>query len=254
MKRTMSFSVRVAKEILRDPLSYIFCIAFPLVMLIVMTLVNDSIPKQANLTIFRIDNLAGGVAVFGQTFIMLFTCLVVSKDRSGAFLTRLYATPMTSMNFIAGYLCPVLILTLVQMVITMTAGIIVSLITGVEMNPLGILTAAAALIPSSVLMTSFGLLFGSLLGEKAAPGICSIIISAATFLGGIFFDAESTGGVMLNVCNVLPFFHAVKCARQASVMALDNFWLHEGVVIAYAVVVTAVAMLVFRSQMKADLQ
>ena len=37
-------------------------------------------------------------------------------------------------------------------------------------------------------------------------------------------------------------------------MALDNFWLHEGVVIAYAVVVTAAAMLVFRSKMKADLQ
>ena len=54
-------------------ISYIFCLAFPLVMLGVMTLVNESIPKESGMTVFRIDNLSAGVAVFGQTFVMLFS-------------------------------------------------------------------------------------------------------------------------------------------------------------------------------------
>ena len=40
MKRILAFADRNRKEILRDPLSYIFCLAFPLVMLAVMTLVT----------------------------------------------------------------------------------------------------------------------------------------------------------------------------------------------------------------------
>ena len=102
MNRVNTFASRNIKEILRDPLSYIFCLGFPLVMLVIMTLVNSSIPKETGMTIFNIDNLAGGVAVFGQTFIMLFTALTVTKDRSGSFLIRMYATPMTSSDFTLG--------------------------------------------------------------------------------------------------------------------------------------------------------
>ena len=83
--RARVFAERNKKELLRDPLSYIFCLGFPIVMLLVMTLVNNSIPKEANMLIFRIDYLSSGIAVFGLAFIMLFTCLMVSKDRSSAF-------------------------------------------------------------------------------------------------------------------------------------------------------------------------
>ena len=57
MHKIKAFAIRNSKEILRDPLSYIFCLGFPLVMLVVMTLVNESIPAEAGMTIFRIDNL-----------------------------------------------------------------------------------------------------------------------------------------------------------------------------------------------------
>ena len=65
MKRMLAFSERNRKEILRDPLSYLFCLGFPLVMLLIMTVLDASIPKEAGMTIFHIDNLAGGIAVFG---------------------------------------------------------------------------------------------------------------------------------------------------------------------------------------------
>ena len=113
MNKIKAFSERNRKEILRDPLSYIFCLAFPLVMLIIMTIVDTSIPKEA-VTVFHIDSLSAGVAVFGQTFVMLFTSLTVSKDRSGSFLVRMYASPMTSKDFTIGYILPMFIISTVQ--------------------------------------------------------------------------------------------------------------------------------------------
>lgn len=196
MRKISAFAVRNVKEILRDPLSYIFCLGFPLVMLVVMTLVNESIPAQANMTIFRIDNLAGGIAVFGQTFVMLFTALCVSKDRSGAFLVRMYATPMASMDFVLGYILPMLIISLVQTTITYVAAFVVSLIVGGELSVGGLLLSLLSLIPSAVMFIGFGLLFGTLFHEKAAPGLCSIIISLGSFLGAIWFDAEGERAII----------------------------------------------------------
>lgn len=254
MNKVSAFSARNFKEIIRDPLSYIFCLGFPLVMLFVMTLVNDGIPAEAGMTIFRIDNLAGGIAVFGLTFVMLFTCLSVAKDRSGAFLVRLYATPMTSGDFILGYVLPTSLLAVLQILITFAASLIVSLITGIELNPLGLLLALLSLLPTVIMMISFGLLFGTLFSEKAAPGLCSIVISLASFLGGVWFDADGMGGVMLKICEALPFYHAVKAARTASALNFDGYLPHLLITLAYAVVITAASVIVFKNKMKADLQ
>lgn len=254
MGRITAFASRNFKEIMRDPLSYIFCLGFPLVMLAVMTLINDSIPPEAGMTIFRIDFLAGGIAVFGLTFIMLFCCLTVAKDRSGAFLVRLYATPMKSGDFIAGYLLPVSVLALAQILITFAASFVISLITDVELNLGGLLLAALTLLPDVIMMISFGLLFGTLFSEKAAPGLCSIVISFASFLGGVWFDVEGTGGVLAKICNALPFFHAVKAARMASALDFEGYFSHLMITVVYASVVTAAAIIVFKGKMKADLQ
>ena len=125
MNRISAFTVRNIKEMLRDPLSYIFCLGFPIIMLVIMSLVNSGIPAEAGMTVFRIDNLCGGIAVFGLTFIMLFTALSISKDRSGAFLVRMYATPMRSSDFTVGYLLPMLVIAVAQMLITFIASFII---------------------------------------------------------------------------------------------------------------------------------
>ncbi len=57
MNRTLQFAKRNLIELSRDVLGYIFCIAFPILMLIVMSVVNESIPKEAGMMTFRIDNL-----------------------------------------------------------------------------------------------------------------------------------------------------------------------------------------------------
>ena len=255
MNRISAFASRNIKELLRDPLSYIFCLGFPIVMLIIMTLVDQSIPPESGMTVFHINNLCGGIAVFGQTFVMLFTAITISKDRNGSFLVRMYASPMTSADFTLGYMLTMLVIAVLQAVLTFAASLIISLIVGTELNITGLLLALVVLIPSAIMFIGLGMLFGTLFSEKSAPGLCSIIISLGSFLGSVFFDAENTGGVLLTICKCLPFFYCTKSARSAVSLDLttEQFALPLLIVCACAVVITALSMAVFSSKMKADL-
>lgn len=253
MNRIKAFSSRNIKEILREPLSYIFCLGFPLVMLVIMTFVNESIPPQSGMTVFRIDNLYGGISVFGQTFIMLFTAITVSKDRAGAFLVRMYSTPMTTADFVLGYILPMTALSVIQNVITAVASLIISFIVGIEINIAGMLLSVIVLIPSAVMFTGFGLLFGTLFSDKSAPAISSIIISLSSFLGGIWFDTDNAGGVMLKISKCLPFYYCTKTARLSTAMDFGNFFIPIIIVIACSVIVVILSAWIFRTKMKADL-
>lgn len=254
MKRALTFSARNLKELLRDPLSYIFCLGFPLVMLLIMTAINGTIPEEAHMTLFNIENLSCGIAVFGLSFVMLFTCLNVSKDRSGAFLVRLYASPMKSFDFIAGYMLPCLVLSVLQMLITFAASIITAAVTGSSAVSVGgSILAMLTLIPGAVFFIAAGLLFGSLFNEKAAPGLCSIIISLAALLGGVWFDCESAGGTLFDICRALPFYHCVKAARMAMSFDFSGIGVHLLISSGYAVGFAILAAVVFRSKMRADL-
>lgn len=128
--KTKVFAVRNAREILRDPLSYVFALGFPVVMLVIMTIVNGSIPAEAGMKIFSLQNLAPAVVIFGYAFVMLFSAILSSKDRCGAFLQRLYAAPVSSAEYLAGYMLPVLVLGLGQAVITYGVAEILAVIFG----------------------------------------------------------------------------------------------------------------------------
>lgn len=255
MHKITAFASRNVREILRDPLSYIFCLGFPLVMLVIMTLVDRSIPPEAGMTIFRIDNLAGGIAVFGQMFVMLFTAISVAKDRSGAFLMRMYATPMTSVDFVLGYTLPMLLIALVQGVLIGVCALLVSLMTGTALHVGGLLLTLLPLLPSGVLFIAFGLLFGTVLSEKAAPGVCSIIISLGSFLGSIWFDATATGGVLLDISRCLPFHYCTGAVRAALQLKTgwEALWLPTLIVTGSAALLTAISAMIFRHKMRAEL-
>ena len=254
MRRTMEFAKRNLIEVYRDPLSWIFCIAFPIVMLIIMSIVNSAIPKEAGNTLFRIDNLAGGIAIFGQMFVMLFTAIAVAKDRSGAFLTRLYSSPMKSSNFVFGYILPMLLTAVIQACISFIAAVIISLISGYSLSITGLLLAVIAIIPSALMFSAIGFLFGAIFNEKAAPGICSIIISLGAMVGGIWFDVEGVGGIMYKIGRCLPFLYATKLARSAIGLNFEfkEFIMPLIAVGSAALVLTLLAGIVFNSRMRAD--
>lgn len=239
----------------RDPLSYIFCIAFPILMLVIMTIVNSSIPAESGMTLFRLDNLSGGIAVFGQTFVMLFTAISVTKDRSGSFLTRLFASPMKSSDFTGGYILPMVFVAIVQAVVAFIASIMISLIGGFELKIPGLLAAVAAMIPSAVMFTAIGLIFGTVFNEKSAPPLCSIIITLSSIIGGIWFDVEGVGGFMAKVSRFLPFIYSTKVARAAikTDFTADGFLIPLLIVTCFAALLTLLAAVVFKRKMRADL-
>ncbi|MCR4557439.1 MAG: ABC transporter permease [Saccharofermentans sp.] len=256
MNKTLAFSKRNLLEMARDPLSWIFCVAFPLVMLIIMTVVNTAIPKEAGMTIFRIDNLAGGIAIFGQMFVMLFTAIGLAKDRESSFLVRLYSSPMKSSDFLMGYLLPMIVTAVIQVTVSFIVALVIALITGYEISVSGLLLCIIMVIPSELMFSSIGLLFGTMFNEKAAPGICSILISVGSMLGGIWFDLEGVGGIMQNIAKCLPFYYATRIARSAIDLdfGMDTFIMPLIVMICCALAITVIAGVVFGHRMRSDLK
>lgn len=252
--RSIIFGKRTLIELLRDPLSYIFCLGFPLLMLILMSLINESIPTEANMDVFQIKNLAPGIAVFGLTFVMLFTCLQVSKDRSTAFLVRLYASPIKSEEFIMGYTYPMILVAILQCVFTFITAFIIGSINGYSFNLANIIFCILVLIPSAILFIGIGLFFATLLSEKAAPGICSIIITAACMLGGIWMDVDGIGGILAKVSKVLPFYHGVTAARMALNGNYNELLKPLVIIVMYAVAIYLLAVLIFKRKMQNDLR
>lgn len=250
--KSVVFGKRTFTEIVRDPLSYIFCLGFPLIMLILMSIINQSIPQEANMDVFQIQNLAPGIAVFGLTFVMLFTCLQVSKDRSTAFLIRLYASPIKPRDFIIGYTYPLIIIAILQSVITFIAAVIIGGVNDYSFSLVNILLCMLVLIPSAILFIGLGLFFATLLNEKAAPGICSIIITAACMLGGIWMDVDGIGGSLAKVCKALPFYHGVTAARMAISGNYSELLKPLLVIVAYAVIIYLLAVLIFKRKMQSD--
>ncbi len=253
MKATI-FAGRNTKELLRDPISYIFCLGFPLVMLLVMTVINESIPAEANMVIFRIEYLSSGIAVFGLTFVMLFTCLQIAKDRSSAFLLRLYASPMTAADFIVGYTLPILAIAVCQSAITYLASVIVGAVTGYSFSVGGLLLAMAVLLPADILFIGLGLLFGTLFSEKAAPGLCSVIISLSAILGGIWMDVEHLSGGFKGLCEALPFYHIVVAARCAVRGNTGELAPHLLIAAGYMLVISVLSVAAFAGKRQRDLR
>jgi ABC-2 type transport system permease protein len=219
-----------------------------------MSVVNASIPKEANMVLFQIQNIGPGIAVFSLCFTMLFTSLSISKDRANAFLVRLYASPMKGVDFISGYTLPLLIIAIIQCSITFLASGVIGLFTDYTFHFGNVLLAMVILLPSMILFIGFGLFFGTMFSEKAAPGLCSIIISVAGMLGGIWMDVDALGGVLAQVCKTMPFYYGVKSAKLA--VNGDYAGLGKPLVIVciYAAIVYLLAVLAFRKKMQEDLK
>lgn len=252
--RSIIFCKRTIKELLRDPLSYMFCLGFPLVMLVIMTIVDQSIPEEVGMTLFHIQSLAPGIALFGLTFVMLFTCLQVSKDRTSAFLIRLYASPMKATDFIGGYTLPLVIIAILQIAISFAASMVIGSITDYTFQLSNVVLCILVFLPSVLMFIAFGLFFGTLLNDKAAPGICSIIITAASMLGGVWMDVDSIGGTFQTVCHILPFYQGVKAARMALQGSYTEIGKPLAIIMLYAFAIYLISALLFRRKMQNDIK
>ena len=202
-----AFAKRNMKELLRDPLTLFFGLGFPLVLLLLMNLIQRNVPVH----IFELDTLAPGMAAFGLTFLALFAGLLLARDRTTSFLSRLAASPMTAADFLLGYLLPMLPMAVGQSVICLAAAVALGL--PVSWN---LLAVVAALIPSALLFIALGLLCGTLFNDNQVGGMCGAVLTNVTaWLAGIWFDLSLVGGPFKTVAYFLPFVHGVEGAKAA---------------------------------------
>jgi ABC-2 type transport system permease protein len=245
MTRSNVFAGRNIKEIVRDPVNLFFGLGFSLILLVLLSVINANIPAQAHNTMFAIDNLAPGLAMFGSAFMSLFVGMLVAKDRTTSFLTRLFTSPMTATNFLLGYSAAMLAMTAVLSAITFLASGLFGLRLTVYILPAIVVTTVV-----SLLFIGFGLLCGSLLTDKAVSGMCGgLLVNVAGWLSGVFIPVELIGGAFKVVTEILPFYHGVQAVKDVLAGDFIGMLPHLGIVMAYAMVVYIAAIFAFRSKM-----
>ncbi|MBQ3040024.1 MAG: ABC transporter permease [Clostridia bacterium] len=240
--RIFTFAKRNLKEILRDPLNLAFGLGFPLVLILLLSIIQANIP----VSLFEIEYLTPGITVFGLSFMTLFSATLISKDRKSSLLERLYTTPMTPVDFILGYTLPIIPIAVMQSIICYLVAIVLGL--DITVN---ILLAIVLIVPISWLFITLGLLFGSILNDKQVGGICgALLTNLSAWLSGIWFDLELVGGALKKVAYALPFVHAVEMERAALSGNFGEILPHLLWVGGYLLITTIVAVLLFLRQMK----
>lgn len=241
MKLT-AFSLRSAREILRDPMTVAFSLGFPIMLLLMFTAMAANVPFD----LFNIENITPGLAVFGLSFMTLFSATLIARDRESALLQRLYTTPLTAGDFIFGYALPMIPIALGQSAVCYLTAVLLGLPVTIH-----ILYAAAAIAPISLLYIALGLLFGSILNVKQVGGICgALLTNVSAMLSGIWFDLEAAGSGFKKAADLLPFVHAVELERGILNGQLSGLLPHALWVLGYAAAVIALAVLLFLRQMK----
>lgn len=245
MRKTWAFASRNAKEILRDPLNLAFGVGFPIIVLLLLSAIQANIP----VSLFEIGQLTPGIAVFGLSFISLFSGMLIAKDRSSSFLMRLFASPLSASDFIFGYTLPLLPMAVAQSAICFIAAFLLGLPVTVH-----VLLSLAVLLPAAIFFIGIGLLAGSVFTDKQVGGICgALLTNLSAWLSGTWFDLNLVGGGFKAVADALPFSHAVNAAKAALAgngagIFPDLWW-----VIGYAAFIMAAAVLVFRKKMNSDM-
>jgi len=238
----LAFASRNTKEILRDPINLFFGIGFPLILLFLLSAIQANIP----VSLFEVESLSPGIAVFGLSFISLFSGTLIAKDRTTSFLMRLFASPHTASDFILGYALPLLPMAIAQSAICFIA----SFFLGLPIN-LNVLLAIVVLIPAAVLFIGLGLLSGTIFNDKQVGGICgALLTNVSAWLSGTWFDINLIGGAFKTVADLLPFVHAVEATRAAISGNYSSIFPHLWWVIGYAAAVFSIAVIVFGKKMK----
>ena len=238
----MTFAKRCAKEILRDPINVGFGLGFPLILLLLLSAMQANIPVH----LFEIDTLTPGMTIFGLSFVTLFSATLIAKDRESALLQRLYTTPLKGIDFILGYMLPILPLALGQTIICYLFAIPLGLTVSIN-----IFYAIIGIIPMAIFNIALGLLCGSILGVKQVGGICgALLTNLSAWLSGVWFDLELVGGAFEKIANLLPFLHAAELEKALFSGEFELIASHILPILFYSILITGVAVFCFLGQMK----
>jgi len=240
--RFMELAIRNFKEMLRDPISTGLELGIPAGFLVIFWALGQSMGDKSFLTTTM---LVPGIAVFGFAFLLMFSAMMLSRDRESALLSRLLTAPLKPRDFILSYSLPYIPMVVLQIAVCFGIGALL----GLEM-PGNAGLAFLVLLVTGICCVELGMILGLLFNVNQVSGVGSVIITLVALLGGIWIDIEAIGGVFYGVGNALPFAHAIDAARDAMIgagfssIATDFYW-----VLGYTLVFFTVGTFLFRRRM-----
>ena len=171
---------------------------------------------------------------------------MIAKDRESAFLQRLYTTPLKGVDFIIGYMLPILPIALGQIVVCYLFAILLGLTVTVN-----IIYAIIGIIPMAIFNIALGLLCGSIFNVKQVGGICgALLTNLSAWFSGVWFDLNLVGGAFQKIANMLPFVHAAEMEKALFNGNFEVAATHILPIIFYSILITVVAVFCFLRQMK----
>lgn len=239
--RFAAFASRNQKEILRDPLTILFGIGLPVVVMWLFTVMQQNMPMD----LFKIENLAPGVIVFSFSFLTLFSGMLIGKDKGSSFLMRIFVSPLKPSDYIMGYTIPLIFIAAMQIVVCFVAAYFLDL----QLN-WNVLLTVLVLFVNALLYIGFGLMLGTFFTDKQVGGLFALFVNVATWFSGTWFTLDMIGGAFEKIASLLPFVHAVDATRFAlqgnySDILVPLLW-----VAGYTVVVYAIAISGFKKKMR----
>lgn len=238
MKKSLILAKRNILEMLRDPLSFIFCLGFPLIMLIVMQIIFQNMKYVPDN--FEIKNYANGICVFGYTFTSLFVAMQISSDKNTSFIKRINISPINNFSYYLSFFLSTFLVALAQTIFFF----FVALIFKFPFNSKFILNIIY-LFPSAIFYIFSGILIGCICkNEKQTGPISSIFVSLTGILGGVFMPINSFTGVLKNVINLLPFSHSVLIGSELQTIGVKCIYPHILYLLFYIVVIAFIIVFV----------
>lgn len=234
----ISFMKRNILEIIRDPLSILFALLLPAVLLIIFQ--QFDIPSD----LYSITNMTPGIILFSLGFISLFIAQLIAKDRKSLFLSRLYISPLKTFEFILGYTFALLPLVCLQYVVIFLLGLCFHFPLTINL-----FYAFFLFLPISLFFIFFGILIGTISTEKSASGIGSIVVQLVAFTSGMYFSSEMMGKGFAIFCKVLPFQSSLNLLK--AVLSGKRIELYDlCLVFFYLILMVTSAILLFKKKTK----
>ena len=244
---------------------YCFCVGFPIFMILLFQIILKY--SDGKTPIFEVKSLIPGIMMFSYSLLMLMSALLISKDKSSAFLKRLYTSPMKSHNYIIGYFIPYFIIGIFQSIICIILGYIFGAI-----NNTGFITFFDSLlliiemIPMMAINIFIGMSLGMVLNDKSAPAITSIFISCSGVLGGAWMPLDTMPEFEV-FARFLPFHPSVYLGRvitkayhtipdnlgnKVIFNFNDNGLLFLFIILGYLLLTGIITCLIFNKKLKSD--
>lgn len=239
--KALTFAQRNRKEILRDPMTLLFGMVLPVLMLWLFSMMSENMPFD----LFTLEKLAPAIIVFSFSFITLFTGMLIGRDKSSSYLMRIFASPMAAIDYLIGYALPLLPVAFIQMSACYGAALLLGMPFTYDAIP-----AFGLLVIISFLYIAFGLFFGTFFTDRQVGAIFAIFVNVTTWFSGTWFGLDMIGGTFQTIAYLLPFAHAVDAVRAAFAGNYGDVLMPMLWVIAYTVVIFGIAVWGFRKRMR----